>query len=105
MDRDPRFVGSWSANDFPSTLMKFLMCLDITLIIVPPRRPWKNAYVERFHRTLQEEFIQRHQPATLEHVLELLDGFVDYYNHRRPNQAISCGNQPPALALPMAASY
>jgi hypothetical protein len=28
-DRDPRFIGSWSAGEFPSAFMRLLMCLDI----------------------------------------------------------------------------
>ncbi len=100
MDRDPRYIGSWTAQEFPSPLMKFLMCLAIDIIIVPPRKPCKNPYVERFHRTLQEEFIYKHQPATLEQVLDLLEAFVQHYNGQRPNQAISCGNQPPLDAFP-----
>ena len=38
-DRDPRFIGSWSADDFPSAFMRFLMCLGIEVEVCPPQRP------------------------------------------------------------------
>jgi hypothetical protein len=50
-DNDPRFVGSASGRDFPSALVRFLLCLGVTPNVIPPRRPDLNAYVERFHRS------------------------------------------------------
>jgi hypothetical protein len=38
-DRDPRFVGSWSGRDFPTALMRFLLCLRIQADVCPPQRP------------------------------------------------------------------
>lgn len=100
MDRDPRFIGSWTAQDFPSALMKFLMCLGIGVQVVPPRRPDKNPFVERLHRTLQEEVLQPLRPGTVQQAREALEAFRDHYNHQRPNQALSCGNRPPMVAFP-----
>ena len=87
MDRDPRFVSSWTANEFPSPLMRFLMCLDMKLIVCPPRRPDKNPFVERLHRSLKEEAL-------------LIEAYRHHYNHERPNQTLSCDNQPPVVAFP-----
>ena len=39
MDRDPRWVGSWTAKDFPSPLLRFLQCLGIDPHVCPPQRP------------------------------------------------------------------
>jgi transposase len=100
MDRDPRFIGSWSANEFPSPLMRFLMCLNIETIILPPRRPDKNPFVERMHRSLKEEALLIEKPATLEQAIDVVEAYHHHYNHERPNQALSCGNQPPLVAYP-----
>lgn len=100
MDRDPRFIGSWSANKFPSPLMRFLMCLDIQPIVLPPRRPDKNPFVERLHRSLKEEALLMERPATLEQAIEAVEAYRHHYNHERPNQALSCGNQPPLVSFP-----
>ena len=55
-DNDPRFVGSPSGRDFPSALLRFLLCLGVEPNVIPPHRPDKNPYVERFHRTLSQEW-------------------------------------------------
>jgi transposase InsO family protein len=97
-DNDPRFVGSPSGRDFPSALVRFLLCLGVQPNVIPPHRPDLNAYVERFHRTLGHECLQIHRPGTLSQVSELTETFLAHSNQQRPNQARSCGNQPPRVA-------
>jgi len=63
-DNDPRFVGSPSGRDFPSALVRFLLCLGVQPNVIPPHRPDLNAYVERFHRSLGQECLQVHLPRT-----------------------------------------
>jgi hypothetical protein len=99
-DRDPRLVGAATGRDFPSPLVRFLLCLGIEPNVCPPRRPDKNAFVERYHRTYNQECIQVHCPHTLEQAREITQAFVLHYNTERPNQALSCGNQPPRVAFP-----
>ena len=99
-DNDPRFVGSPSGRDFPSALVRFLLCLGVEPNIIPPHRPDLNAYVERFHRSLGQECLHVHRPGTLSQVAELTEAFLTHYNDQRPNQARSCGNQPPRVACP-----
>jgi hypothetical protein len=50
MDRDPRFVGGYQGDDFPSAFMRFLMSLGIKLDICPPRRPDLKPFVEQIGR-------------------------------------------------------
>ncbi|MBI5931932.1 MAG: transposase [Chloroflexi bacterium] len=99
-DRDPRFVGAQQSRDFPSALMRFLYCLGIQPIVCPPHRPDKNAYVERYHRSLKAEALQVERPATLEATQHCVDAYRWHYNHERPNQVRGCGNQPPSVAFP-----
>ena len=99
-DNDPRFVGSASGRDFPSALVRLLLCLGVEPNVIPPHRPDLNAYVERFHRTLGEECLRVQWPQTLEQVQEATESFLHHYNEERPNQARSCGNQPPQVAYP-----
>ena len=55
-DNDPRFVGSPAGRDFPSALVRFLLCLSVQPTVIPPHRPDLNSYVERFHRSLGQEW-------------------------------------------------
>ncbi len=100
-DRDPRHVGSARGRDFPSALRRFLLCLGIQVNVCPPHRPDRNAYVERFHRTLNQECLQVHRPATLQEVREVTQRFEPHYNNERPHQGRACGNVPPRVACPL----
>lgn len=99
-DRDPRFIGSWTAKEFPSPFMRFLMCLSIQVHVCPPQRPDKNAFVERYHRNYEQECLARHRPTTLAQTVACTAAYYQHYNWERPNQAITCGNLPPCLAFP-----
>ncbi len=99
-DRDSRWVGSQSLRQFPSAFCRFLLCLGIHPNICPPRRPDKNAYVERLHRTLNQECLQVRLPTTLSEVREATEEFLQHYNDERPHQGKACGNRPPHTAFP-----
>jgi transposase InsO family protein len=100
-DRDPRWIGSATARDFPSALCQFLLCVGVQPNILPPRRPDLNCYVERYHRTYKEECLLVYRPGTLEEARDVTETFVQHYNTERPHQGHSCGNQPPRLAHPV----
>jgi transposase InsO family protein len=98
-DRDPRFTGGTTGGDFPSPLIRFLLCLGIQPNVCPPHRPDKNAFVERLNRTYNQECLQIFHPQTLEEVRAVTETFLVHYNTERPHQGLSCGNQPPRVAF------
>lgn len=99
-DRDPRFIGSWSAGEFPSAFMRLLMCLDIEMQICPPQRPDKNPFVERYHKSYKYECLLQKCPETLSQAQTVTEEYEKHYNRERPNQAITCDNRPPFIAFP-----
>lgn len=99
LDRDPRFVGSPQGRDFPAPLVRLLHCLGVQVTICPPRRPDKNAFVERYNRTFDSECLRVSAPSDIATVQSVTDAFRQHYNFERPNQALSCGNQPPCVAF------
>ncbi len=99
-DRDPRFVGSWTGRDFPSPFVRFWQSLGVKVQVCPPKRPDKNAFVERYHRSYGSECLQVEQPSDLLSSVEVTARYVQHYNEERPNQALSCANQPPDQAFP-----
>lgn len=100
MDRDPRFVGETSQRESPSPFLRFWLCLGVLLCICPARRPDKNGFVERYHRTYEEECLRVQKPGDLATVSEVTASFKQHYNFERPHQGLSCGNQPPRVAFP-----
>jgi hypothetical protein len=100
LDRDPRWVGSWTAKDFPSPMLRFLLCLGIDPRVCPPQRPDKNPFVERYRRNFKYECQLIEKPIDLNSAREVNQRYVRFYNFERPNQAITCGNQPPRVKFP-----
>jgi len=99
-DRDVRFVSSPSGSDFPSALVRFCQCLGVGVLVCDPHSPQQNGFVERYHRTFQEECLAVERPGTLEQVREATTQFQQHYNWSRPHQGLSCGNRPPRVAFP-----
>ena len=62
--------------------------------------PQQNGFVERYHRTYQEECLAVQRPATVEQVRAVTQQFGQHYNFQRPHQGRSCGNLPPRTAFP-----
>lgn len=98
-DRDPRFIGSWSAGDFPSAFMRFLMCLGIEVDVCPPQRPDLKPFVERYFRTLNNECVRVKHPTDAKQANEVFKAHRFTYNQERPNQSSACRNQPPYKAF------
>ncbi len=99
-DRDPRFIGSWSAADFPSAFMRLLLSLDIAIDVCPPQRPDLKPFVERYFRTLKTECVRVQHPSSVAEANEAFAQHRSTYNQHRPNQSQACGNRPPYEAWP-----
>jgi Integrase core domain len=99
-DRDTRLVGSWRNDGYPSAFVRFLLCLGVEPAICPPQRPDLKPFVERGIRTLKHEWLLEQRPANLPQADEVLTTYRVFYNTERANQALSCQNQPPAVAFP-----
>ena len=67
--------------------------LQITHVRIPPYRPRANGKVERFNRTLSEEWAYRRLYRSNSARLRALDRWVEFYNHRRSHTAL--GGRPP----------
>jgi putative transposase len=64
--------------------------LGITHYWIEPRSPKQNSYVERSHRTDQEEFYQQgNMRSTQAQLLPLLKTWEHTYNHVRPHQSLN----------------
>lgn len=100
-DRDPRFVGSAQSRDFPAPFVRFWACLGVAVTVCPPHHPQDNAFVERYHRSYTQECLRVERPGTLEAVRMVTAAYKEHYNWQRPNQALSCANQPPRVAFPL----
>jgi hypothetical protein len=53
-----------------------------------PHHPMTLGKIERFWKTIWEEFLERARFETFESAVERIAYWVQYYNHRRPHQGI-----------------
>jgi transposase InsO family protein len=70
-----------------------LASLGARAIVIPPRTPRWNGEVERFIRTLDEEWAHGRLWASSAQRARALLSFLRYYNRRRPHSAL--GDRPP----------
>ena len=70
-----------------------LAAIDATHIRIPPRTPRWNGKVERFNRTLDEEWAHSQTWPSSEHRNRALGSWMRYYNRRRPHTSL--GDRPP----------
>lgn len=98
LDRDPRSVGGPSGSDFPSALLRFGRTLGIQMQVCEPHHPQQNGFVERHHRSYQQECLSQDRPTTLSQARVVTAQWQEHYNQERPNQALSCHNLPPLVA-------
>ncbi|HEV2413504.1 MAG TPA: IS481 family transposase [Candidatus Dormibacteraeota bacterium] len=58
-------------------------------ILTMPRRPTTTGKIERFHRTLREDFNTRQVFRNVKTAQQALDEWVTYYNTQRPHQSLA----------------
>jgi putative transposase len=68
---------------------------------ITPHCPQQNGMVERLIRTLKEQCIHRHRFETQQNASRVIADWIQFYNNRRPHQAL--GMKTPAEAYALAA--
>jgi putative transposase len=68
---------------------------------ITPHCPEQNGMVERLIRTLKEQCVHRHRFESLQHASRVIADWIQFYNHRRPHQAL--GMRTPAEVYALAA--
>jgi putative transposase len=69
----------------------------IKLYYIQPGKPQQNAYVERYNRTVRQEWLGQYNFSTIKEVQDYATQWLWTYNHERPNMAL--GGITPAQKL------
>ena len=85
--------GSLSKNKENHPFERLLMEMQMRHVYTKPYRPQTNGKIERFWKTLKEDFIEDAFYQNLDDLKEELLGFLIYYNEHRPHSAID-GKKP-----------
>lgn len=89
-DNGKQFTGRFT-KPMPAEVMFEKVCRQngITTRLTKPYSPTTTGKIERFHKTLREEFLNQAAPfESLTAAQEAVDGWVYAYNHSRPHQAL-----------------
>ncbi len=74
-------------SDFPAALVRFCHSLGVAVRICDPHHPQQNGFVERSHRTLNQECLRLSRPKTLDEVRQVTEAFAAHSNWQRPLKA------------------
>jgi transposase InsO family protein len=87
-DNDTLFTNRFGFSRSEVLFDKICRENGITHILTAPRSPTTTGKVERFHRSLRQEFLSGQVFPTLELAQKALDAWVQEYNYDRPHQAL-----------------
>ena len=65
-----------------------LRALGIRHLLSSPAHPQTCGKIERFHQTLKRWLARQPQARSIPQLQSQLDGFLDFYNQRRPHRAL-----------------
>lgn len=85
-----RVVQTDNGSEFLREFHQYLEHKNITHNFIYPRSPNVNGYVERFNRTLKEEFLYRQELDIEEEQFgQKLTKYLVWYNTKRPHQSLN----------------
>lgn len=62
---------------------------------IPPKTPNMNAYIESFHSLMERDLFSKNDYDTFEEAYASVDGYMDFYNHRRLHGSLK--RKPPLI--------
>ncbi len=74
----------------PGPVLFDRICVEngIGHLLTAPRSPTTTGKVERWHKTLRRDFLDGKTFEGIDDAQTQLDGWVEFYNHQRPHQAL-----------------
>jgi transposase InsO family protein len=87
-DNGKVFTGRFGPKDMEVLFDRICRENGIDHLLTAPRSPTTTGKIERFHRTLRQEFMCGRVFDSLEHAQAELDAWVESYNQQRPHSAL-----------------
>ena len=74
--------------------------MGIREVIIAPRAPWQNAFVERVIGSIRRECLDHVIVLSEAHLGRLLRAYLAYYNTARPHQSLDNNSPQPRVVEP-----
>ena len=71
-----------------SAFVQWCTTCGITVVYSQPRKPPRNAYVERYNRTTRHDWLSHYLFNSIAEVQDFATRWLWTYNHARPNMAL-----------------
>lgn len=68
---------------------KLVRSFGLRLEFITPNCPQQNGMMERLIRSLKEQCVHRHRFENLAHASRTIGDWIQFYNHKRPHQALA----------------
>ena len=86
-----RIIQTDNGSEFLAEFNEYLIQTNIKHEFIYPRSPKINGVIERFNRTIQEEFLERQDEISYDTTLfnQKLTRYLIWYNTKRPHQSLN----------------
>src|SRR5215472_12393712 len=83
MDTAPRFLLRDRDSSYGSEFSIRVDAMGITEVVIAPRSPWQNPYVERIIGSIRRECLDHFIVFNERHLRRVLSSYGDYYHRTR----------------------
>jgi putative transposase len=87
-DEAPRFLLRDRDRIYSASFRQRLRHMGIEDVVIAPRSPWQNPYVERMIGTIRRECLDHVIVLHEQHLRRLLTGYLQYYQYWRTHRAL-----------------
>lgn len=88
-DEAPRYLLRDRDRIYGTTFRQRVQHLGITEVVIAPRSPWQNPYVERLIGSIRRDLLNQVIVLNEGHLRRLLHSYVDYYQRFRTHLALA----------------
>ena len=96
----PRYLLRDRDDVYGERFKKSIASLGIEEVVIAPRSPWQNPYVERLIGTVRRECLDHFIVLNEAHLRRILDEFFDYYHHARTHRSLDANSPQPRSIEP-----
>ena len=84
----PRIISDNGPQFIAKEFKVFIQFCGMTHVRTSPYYPQSNGKLERYHRSIKSEAIRPNPPDSEQQAHDIVETYVEYYNHKRLHSAI-----------------